>query len=250
MGHSRFLGGIAAGLVSCVCAGGCSPGDRPPQSLSRDAAIAQLSASGNAMYSFRLTGPYPGGAYGHFVIVTSAPAVACGRYAGPDVTDDYWFVDIELGDVVKGVYVAATNSVTGTKSMAANVSILHRTSGTYAANFPATSGTVTLAADLASSGTSSPDVDIDIRFPTEALQQLGCEGWTAKDGSRGVTSCECVSAAGTMSTCVPDSGLDDYCCTGEGDHPISFVTHFAAVPCSAMCRVTAGSPDYCSSLPP
>jgi hypothetical protein len=140
MGHSRFLGGIAAGLVSCVCAGGCSPGDRPPQSLSRDAAIAQLSASGNAMYSFRLTGPYPGGAYGHFVIVTSAPAVACGRYAGPDVTDDYWFVDIELGDVVKGVYVAATNSVTGTKSMAANVSILHRTSGTYAANFPATSG--------------------------------------------------------------------------------------------------------------
>ena len=248
MGPSRICGGIATGLVGCAFAVACSSSSTaPPQTSSRDPALAQLGSSGGAIYSFRLTGPYPGGAYGHVVIETSPIAEACGRYAAPDVTDDYWFLDIELGDVVNGTYVVMTDSVTGTKGMAVNVSILHRSKGTYTGNFPATSGTVTLDSALPTGGATA-GVDIDIHFPTEALEQLGCDGSEAKDGSRGVTSCTCVSDTGTMSTCVPDSGLNGYCCTGDGNSLVPFKAHIAAVPCPAMCRVVAGSPDYCSSL--
>ncbi|MCL2779834.1 MAG: hypothetical protein FWD73_17725 [Polyangiaceae bacterium] len=162
--------------------------------------------------------------------------------------DDYWFLDIQLGDITPGVYSITTHDVVRTKIQAANVALLHRQKGAFVANYPATSGTITLVVGDANAA-ADRELDIDIRFPSNMARQVGCTGGQALGSAAASTSttCTCEESDGSTFTCVPDVGFD-YCCARNTGTLVPFTAHVSASACPSMCRVATGLPDYCMDV--
>ena len=161
-------------------------------------------------------------------------------------------MDLQFGDVSPGIYGIVTADALATKAMSANVSLLHRKNGEYAENYPAVGGTVTLdSAPSVAAAKSGQTVTVQVhaQFALHALQQLGCNGGEAVDGSVIDTQCTCRDPEGTITTCIPDAGFN-YCCPVADAETVPFDLRLEAQPCAAMCRVAVGLSDYCAAVNP
>jgi hypothetical protein len=240
--------------LSLCC--GCR-GTDDPKFASSDwrASLSTLGEAGTALYSFYFTGAPPGGASPHIAVHAAGAAAACARYTGSDQTDDYWFIDMTLSAYVPGTYSITTAESIGSPGMSANVSLLHRSAGTYAAQYPAVSGTVVLAKAIPFGGSLSDggeqgaiDIDVDLGFPIHAVQQLTCRGGQAADSSMISRSCDCRDSNGVATTCEVDSGAQD-CCIDVSQGTFSIAAHYSVAPCRAMCRTAVGlAVDYCALM--
>jgi len=240
-------------LMLALFAAGCNQTGAPPADSGWQGALGRLSGQSDAIYSFRFTSAGSDGIHGQIAIHETSVADACSRYDGAaDANLDYWFIDLELGDIVQGTYALTTANALDARSTAANVSLLHRKNGEYTENYPALGGTVTLdnALSIAGAGSGMPiTLEVHAEFGAHPVQQVGCSGGQARDSSVIDSYCSCRDLEGVMTTCVPVSGVD-YCCAVADGGVVAFDFRLAAQPCAAMCRTAVGLPDLCASVAP
>jgi hypothetical protein len=245
--------GARVALVLCIPAGACSQPAPSASGSGWEGALAALKAQGTAIYSFRFTSDPPNGQHAQIAIHDASATDACARYSGAaDLVSDYWFVDIELGDVAQGDYAIVTTDALGAKGMVANVTLLHRKNGEHTESYPALGGTISLQAALSPGAAKSGKTalgHVQAAFAFRPQQQVGCRGGQAADSSIVDTQCTCRDSSGNETTCVPSVGFD-YCCVEMSGARVTFDFGISAEPCASMCRVATGLPDYCAMVQP
>jgi hypothetical protein len=214
-------------------------------------ALANLSTSGNAIYSFRFDGAPPAGAFYTVAVHQADTSTACGRY-GADVVSkgqDFWFFDVSVNDASSGEHAIALPQRDGNPSPTANVTVLHRKDGAFVEAYDAVGGSVRLDSAPTppeASGGVSLLGRIEADFPSHAVREVSCQGGVQVDGGGATSTCNCVDSDGVASTCVPD-GEGHNCCPDVTSPPVHIGISLRAVPCANMCRWAAGlSVDYCS----
>jgi hypothetical protein len=241
-------------LALCTACGSTStpPSAVPDGGAEWQMALARLSASGAAIYSFRFDGAPPAGTF-YTVAVHDAPsAAACDRY-GANVVEtgsDFWLLEVTVNDAETGDHAVSVVERDGTPTPTANVSLLHRKNGEFVTAYSAVSGQLSISGapspqDARNGASLQGRVEAD--FPLRALQEVACMGGMERDGGNSFASCTCRAADGNTSTCTPTDGNN--CCydwTGPRTHVSIPLT---AESCPNMCRWAAGlSVDYCQEL--
>jgi len=254
--------GLIALFVFAMASPGCSDThDKAESSMASSTdwsdQLDRIAASGNPIYSYEFIGAPPeSNTRLSFDIHDTSADDACQRYSGADdaLGGDFWFIDVELSADKAGTYeiVYDSNNMSRSGGMQAIVEILHRQSGTYTERYRALDGTVTVrSAPTPSESKTGANLEatIDAGFPTHAITQTSCSGGANVNGGTIVSFCSCRDSNGATFDCdLPPGQSNGTCCYDMNSPRRRLQMTIGASPCSAMCRVVPGIPNYCVLL--